>query len=209
MIAHNAFKRIRNMEEIFNKALYIDTVLFVFFNANIVFGVTVATIFVMKLKEYSKTSANKAMFAYFIGTFFHELAHYITAFVLTGFRKPEQISFIAKSNESGYQLGFVGINPKKLNWFNRTPIAFSPILLIYLAYLFHSNFEYIVSYLGYVQYSTLSLLFYSFIVSTLIVNSIPSRADISIALGSYSLFIWVFILLVILFIKTTELINVI
>ena len=59
-------------------------------NNQILFTVFI-TILILKMKEISKVNIYLSGIVYFLGTFFHELAHYIIALITT-FRLPGRIS---------------------------------------------------------------------------------------------------------------------
>lgn len=149
------------------------------------------TIFIMKIKEYSRQSVNKAAITYIIGTFLHELAHYIVGYILT-FKKPTTISIfpeeIKNGNKKWYILGYVDIDENKLNTFNRFPIGFAPLLLIIICYFVSKDFLFIYSH--YFQITFVSMVFYIFLVVTIFVNSIPSSADFKLSIKQGSLFFW-------------------
>lgn len=149
------------------------------------------TVAIMKIKEYSRTSKNKAAITYLIGTFLHELAHYLMAFLLTR-KKPNTFSIIPEEKTNGkskwYILGYVDINNKYLNKFNRFPIAFAPLLLLIACYFISKYFLFL--YAEYFSISFSSMVLYIFLVVTIFVNSIPSSADLKLSLEGGSLFLW-------------------
>lgn len=152
------------------------------------------TVLIVKIKEYSKTSVSKVAITYIIGTFLHELTHYLVAFILT-FRKPKTISIfpeeIKDKNRKWYILGYVDIDENYLNTFNRFPIAFAPLLLIVICYYISKDYLFIYSH--YFQISFISMIFYIFLVVTVFVNSIPSSADLKLSLKQGSLYFWLVI----------------
>lgn len=171
-----------------NMAQEYESYLFVFF-----------AIIVMRIKELSKSSKYKVAFVFIIGTFLHETMHYLTAFIFTFFRLPQGFSVFPKSTGDGYVLGSVKIDPSRLNWFNRAPIAMSPLLLLPLSlYAYNNGLNF---YKQYYELNSLALFGFIFLITTLIVNSIPSNADFKVSVKSYSLYIWIVFISVILYFK--------
>lgn len=157
------------------------------------------TVFIMKIKEYSRQSVNKAAITYIIGTFLHELAHYLVAYILT-LKKPTTLSIFpeeVKNRENKwYILGYVNIDDKKLNTFNRFPIGFAPLLLLIICYYVSKDFLFIYS--QYFQITFVSMIFYIFLVVTIFVNSIPSNADLKLSLKQGSFLFWLILIILII-----------
>lgn len=149
------------------------------------------TVIIMKIKEYSRRSKNKAALTYLIGTFLHELSHYLIGYIFT-FKRPTTFSIFPEEYSNGknrwYVLGYVSINNNNLNIFNRFPIAFAPLLLIIVCYFISKYFLFIYS--NYFPISFFSMSLYIFLVVTIFVNSIPSSADFEMAKKGGSLFVW-------------------
>lgn len=156
----------------------------------ILFSVFIA-ILIVKAKEFSKRNTFLAGLVYFVGTFFHELSHYIAALITT-LSFPKGLSLLPKSSiengQKGITLGEVRIENRKITFFNAFLIGLAPLSLLYLAYLVSLYF---FSFYGdYFEVGLLAHLLYLFLISTLIVNSIPSRADLKIAFSKGSAYFY-------------------
>ena len=105
-------------------------------NNQILFTVFI-TILILKMKEISKVNIYLSGIVYFLGTFFHELAHYIMALITT-FKLPGQISIFPKSEvvngRKTITLGYVEVRNSSLNILNAFLIGMAPLSLLYLAY---------------------------------------------------------------------------
>lgn len=165
---------------------------------NKIFFTTLMTISIMRFKHLSKTNNYFAALVYFIGTFFHELSHYIVALITT-MKIPKRVSLLPKvENINGKKtivLGYVEISKENVNIFNAFLIAMAPLILLYLAYLVSKYF--FIFYTNYYQINLLGYFLYLFLITTLIVNSVPSSADFKMAKthGSIYLYLILFIFL--------------
>jgi hypothetical protein len=164
---------------------------------NKIFFTIFMTIIIVRFKYLSQTNSYLAASVYFIGTFFHELAHYLIA-LFTTFRWPEKISLFPKiEKHNGTKtivLGYVDINKKNLNIFNAFLIGMAPLLLLYLAYLVSKYF-----FTFYVQLFEINLgtyLLYLFLITTLIVNSVPSSADFKVARIKGSIYLYIMLIFI-------------
>lgn len=158
----------------------------------------VITVIVMKIKENSKNNLYCNSLTYLVGTFFHELSHYIVA-IITTFNIPKNfILFPKEIEENGkkwFVLGSVDINSERLNIFNSFLIGFAPLFLLLLSYL---TYEYFFEY--YLRFFTLSFLaftVYVFLIVTFVINSIPSSADLKVARKYGSIYLWILIITII------------
>ncbi|WP_418181383.1 hypothetical protein ACNSOL_11830 (plasmid) [Aliarcobacter lanthieri] len=169
---------------------------------NQIFFTVFITIVILKFKDVSKRNGYVAGVIHIIGTFFHELSHYIVA-IITAFHIPRKFSIfprVYKNNrENNIELGHVELEARYLNVFNAFLIGMAPLLLLYLAYLVSIYF--FVYYERFFDIGILSYVIYLFLIVTLIVNSIPSKADLKLAQYKGSIYFYILLIVVVLLIK--------
>lgn len=181
-----------DLEQFFSYNIVFDFVK----NNQILFTVLI-TILLLKMKEISRSNIYLSGIIYFLGTFFHEIAHYIMALITT-FRLPERISLFPKyefaNGKRFIVLGYVEIKNSNLNILNSFLIGMAPLLLLYLAYLVSKYFFF---YYGiWFEVGIIGYILQSFLIATLIINSVPSRADFILAKTKGSLFFYITIILI-------------
>ena len=168
-------------------------------NNQILFTVFI-TILILKMKEISKVNIYLSGIVYFLGTFFHELAHYIIALITT-FRLPGRISLFPKyeivNGRRVIALGYVEVKNSSLNIHNAFPTGMAPLLLLYLAYIVSKYF--FIYYGIWFEVGIIAYILQSFLMATLIINSVPSRADLILAKTKGSLYFYIVILLISIF----------
>ena len=168
-------------------------------NNQILFTVFI-TILILKMKEISKVNIYLSGIVYFLGTFFHELAHYIIALITT-FRLPGRISLFPKyeivNGRRVIALGYVEVKNSSLNILNAFPTGMAPLLLLYLAYIVSKYF--FIYYGIWFEVGIIAYILQSFLMATLIINSVPSRADLILARTKGSLYFYIVILLISIF----------
>ena len=168
-------------------------------NNQILFTVFI-TILILKMKEISKVNIYLSGIVYFLGTFFHELAHYIMALITT-FKLPGQISIFPKSEvvngRKTITLGYVEVRNSSLNILNAFLIGMAPLSLLYLAYIVSKYF--FIYYGIWFEVGIIAYILQSFLMATLIINSVPSRADLILARTKGSLYFYIVILLISIF----------
>ena len=168
-------------------------------NNQILFTVFI-TILILKMKEISKANMYLSGIVYFLGTFFHELAHYIMALITT-FKLPGQISIFPKSEvvngRKTITLGYVEVRNSSLNILNAFLIGMAPLSLLYLAYIVSKYF--FIYYGIWFEVGIIAYILQSFLMATLIINSVPSRADLILARTKGSLYFYIVILLISIF----------
>ena len=168
-------------------------------NNQILFTVFI-TILILKMKEISKVNIYLSGIVYFLGTFFHEMAHYIMALITT-FRLPGRISLFPKyeivNGRRVIALGYVEVKNSSLNILNAFPIGMAPLLLLYLAYIVSKYF--FIYYGIWFEVGIIAYILQSFLMATLIINSVPSRADLILARTKGSLYFYIVILLISIF----------
>lgn len=127
--------------------------------------------FIGMIKEQSKTNIFFAWSVKFIGTFFHEMAHFIASLVFLG--KPVGFSiFPSSSIENGkkyYTLGYV--TSKNIRWWNVFFISMAPLMLLPLSFWVYGHF------FEYFERSLFSYLLYIYVVVSLVFSSMPSSVD--------------------------------
>lgn len=110
-----------------------------------------------------------------IGTFFHELAHWVIGFLLNA--KPASFSIIPVRTSDGWMLGSVEIrNP---SWYNVIPVALAPLLLLMLAFTIDDLYMSTI-----INKTLMSDFGYLLVMVILVDNSIPSMQDIRLAVSS-------------------------
>ncbi len=110
-----------------------------------------------------------------LGTFLHELTHYLFALALNG--RPISFSLIPKRNGDYWTLGSVEIqNP---TWYNKLPIGLAPLSLFIFAYYLNHIYEYYVA-----SRDIFTDLGFIFMLVVLVENAIPSRQDFRVAFSS-------------------------
>ena len=168
-------------------------------NNHILFTVFI-TILILKMKEISKVNIYLSGIVYFSGTFFHEMAHYIMALITT-FRLPGRVSLFPKyevvNGRKIIALGYVEVRNSSLNILNAFPIGMAPLLLLYLAYIVSKYF--FIYYGIWFEVGIIAYILQSFLMATLIINSVPSRADLILARTKGSLYFYIVILLISIF----------
>ena len=167
-------------------------------NNQILFTVFI-TILILKMKEISKANIYLSGIVYFLGTFFHELAHYIMALITT-LRLPGRVSLFPKyevvNGRKIITLGYVEVRNSSLNILNAFPIGMAPLSLLYLAYLVSiSFFDY---YSIWFSVGITAYILQSFLMATLIINSVPSRADLILARAKGSLYLYTILILLLI-----------
>ena len=168
-------------------------------NNQILFTVFI-TILILKMKEISKANIYLSGIVCFLGTFFHEMAHYIMALITT-FRLPGRISLFPKyeivNGRRVIALGYVEVKNSSLNILNAFPTGMAPLLLLYLAYIVSKYF--FIYYGIWFEVGIIAYILQSFLMATLIINSVPSRADLILARTKGSLYFYIVILLISIF----------
>ena len=105
-----------------------------FIKTNQVLFTVFITILILKMKEISKANVYLSGIIYLLGTFFHELAHYIMALITT-FKLPGRISIFPKSEvvngRKTITLGYVEVRNSSLNILNAFLIGMAPLSLLY------------------------------------------------------------------------------
>lgn len=179
------------MSEIFDNQYLLEIII----KNQILFAVFF-TILIVKIKQISKKNIYLATTVYFIGTFFHELAHYIMALITT-FRIPSGFSLFPKIKKENGQsriiLGYVLVEKERVNIFNAFLIGMAPLSLLFLAYLVSKYYFQLCSIWW--EISVLNYLAYLFLLTTLIVNSVPSRMDFVMAKTKGSFYLYLLLIL--------------
>ena len=129
-------------------------------------------IFLMRIKYATYRNIYVCAFVNILGTSLHELSHYFVGLILNA--KPTTFSVWPKrSLEGGYTMGSVGF--RNIRFYNAIPSCLAPLFLLYIGYSLNKYF------LPLMIPSITNYLIYLLMQTVIIENSIPSRADISIA----------------------------
>ena len=136
---------------------------------NYTFVAIVVAAIIGKMKEGSKSSIWKAWIVFFVGTFFHELAHFIVSLITFG--KPSSFNvFPSKDKETNMiTLGYV--TSRNMRWYNAFFISMAPLLLIPLSYYVYTTF------FTYFEFNIYTMFIQIFLIVTLLFSSIPSGTD--------------------------------
>lgn len=144
-------------------------------NINQTLIVIIAILF-MRLKSTTYSIPFFGITLNVLGTFLHELTHYLFALTFNG--RPSSFSLIPKRNGNYWTLGSVEIaNP---TWYNKMPIGLAPLSLFVFAYYLNHIYQYYV-----VSRDIFTDLGFIFALVVLVENAIPSRQDIKVAFSSY------------------------
>lgn len=138
-----------------------------------------------KLRERFMNSIMGVWIFYFLGTFLHEMAHFLVALVL-GAKPKFPFLFPKKDFDGSTILGRV--ETASVKWYNGFPIAIAPLSLFVVAFILQRY------YFSYFDFSFLSTLFYFYLLIVLIDSAIPSSQDIRIAVSGLNLLggsIWI------------------
>jgi len=150
--------------------------------------IIMTTIFILKIKNLSTNIYYRAL-TNFVGTFFHELAHFCIALIFL--KIPKKISVIPKREGDMHVYGSVSIDYEDYNLINRTPIALAP-LIIYPLFVFN---PYVKSeYFSFMGNSVYSRILFLYLIIVLIINAIPSKTDFKLAFSS-SLIFWLLLIM--------------
>lgn len=107
-------------------------------------------------------------------TYAHELCHLFVGLFLNG--KPKNISlFPYKSDNNTINLGYVSWD--NLTWYNRLPIGLAPLLIWVLIYYVD------IYFFIYFEKNLLNSFIYIYLITILLINSLPSKPDLKIAFG--------------------------
>ncbi len=144
-----------------------------FVSNNILFFAIAIAAITGKIKESSKQNRFTVWVIYFMGTFFHELAHFLVSLVTFG--KPYWFSVIPHSEinkESGEKMITLGhVKSSNVRWWNVFFISMAPFLLLPLSYYVYLHF------FDYIEMNLWTLILYVFTIVSLLFSSIPSGVD--------------------------------
>lgn len=129
-----------------------------------------------------KLRRNVSLFilSHLLGTFLHELAHYVAAFI-TGAR-PSRLSLLPSSHGNRLILGSVTLN--RVTAWNAVPTALAPLALACLGVWLFQHWS---EFFPHTFISTLGRFSSAYI---LINNSMPSKEDLQIALNVRSIVLY-------------------
>lgn len=138
-----------------------------------------------KVRERFVNSIMGVWLFYFLGTFLHEMAHFLAALVL-GAKPKFPFLFPKRGFDGSIVLGRV--ETASVKWYNGFPIAIAPLSLFIVAFVLQR------CYFSYFDFSFFSSLFYFYLLIVLIDSAIPSSQDIRIAVSGLNLLggsIWI------------------
>jgi len=138
----------------------------------IVLAVILAT-----LMHKAQTSLLLSALFNFIGTFFHELMHFLIALLFNA--KPTGFTLLPRKENGSYIYGQVSC--KNIKWYNSFPVALAPLLLMPISYFLFQNF-----YRFYPKSPTLlSDILLTATAVVILFNALPSLQDIRVATHSF------------------------
>lgn len=144
-----------------------------FVNNNMLFFAIVIASIIGKIKESSKQNQFTVWIVYLMGTFFHELAHFIVSFITFG--KPYWFSIVPHSKidkETGTKMITLGhVKSSNIRWWNVFFISMAPLLLLPLSYFVYLHF------FDYIKMNLWTLILYIFTIVSLLFSSVPSGID--------------------------------
>lgn len=142
------------------------------------------TLFLNKIRILSSNLYYRA-FTNFLGTLFHELAHFFMAVFFL--KIPSSISVMPYREGNIHNYGRVTITYDKLNLYNTFPINIAPILIIPTILL---NPYFVEFYFYFASSSIISKFIFLYIVIVLATNAIPSSSDLRNGFYSASFLFW-------------------
>lgn len=131
-------------------------------------------IFLLKIKYMTYTSISLSALVNIFGTSLHEMAHFITGFILNA--QPTGLSLWPKKCDGRYVLGSCGF--RNIRFYNAFPAALAPLILLVLGYMFNKWF------FANIQVNYINYIGYIFLQTVLIENALPSRQDIKVAFSN-------------------------
>lgn len=144
-----------------------------------IYAYMIVVIIIERLKRKSYSNLYSAWFVCLIGTFFHELMHYIVSKITNG--KPNGFSIWPTETPDGYVLGYVSND--NFRWYNKFLISMAPFLLFGILHLINNY------YFKYFELNLYTQLFYIFLIVVFLDSAIPSSIDFNIAFGKLNFII--------------------
>jgi len=146
--------------EIINNILY----------SNALFFAVILSAVIGRIMQDAKSSIFKMWSVFFVGTFMHELAHFLVSFLTLGF--PYKFSVIPKKNKDNNNLFTMGhVKSFNTKWYNVAIISMAPLLLLATSYFVNKYF------FTYCEATALNFFIWVFLMVSLIFSSIPSSVD--------------------------------
>lgn len=151
-----------------------------------IYAYMIVVIIIERLKRKSYSNLYTAWLVCFIGTFFHELMHYVVSKITNG--KPNGFSIwpYKEKESNGYVLGYVSSD--NLRWYNKFLISMAPFMLFGILHLINNY------YFVYFELNLYSQLFYIFLIVVFLDSAIPSSVDFKMAFERYNFYfsaIWI------------------
>lgn len=122
--------------------------------------------------QSAKDGIFKTWIVFFVGTFFHELFHFLVSLVTFGF--PYSFSIFPKKikDSNGSKLYMLGsVKSFNLRWFNVFWISMAPLFLLPFAYYIFKNFFH------YFDANIVNFIIWIYIQISMVFSSIPSSVD--------------------------------
>ncbi|MDD3834738.1 MAG: hypothetical protein PHS42_04610 [Sulfurimonas sp.] len=162
-----------NFSEFMSIANRTQESLYVGFSNDVLFYSIALAAIMGKLKESSKSNVLSAWVMYFMGTLFHELAHFTVSLITYG--KPFWFSVIPSTGidkATGRKIITLGhVKSANIRWWNTFFVSMAPLLLLPLSYWVYNNF------FTYIEVGLWSSVFYIFTIVSLLFSAIPSSVD--------------------------------
>lgn len=128
---------------------------------------------ILTIRAFSHKNIFTASLYNLIGTFSHELSHFVVAFIFNA--KPTSLTLIPRKAGDVWILG--GVTCRNVDWYNAFPVGVAPIVLAPLSYMLYiSNFE----LFGIIMIDNFIRVFVAVV---LLYSSIPSMQDIKVAVS--------------------------
>lgn len=125
-----------------------------------------------RVMQDSKSNIYKMWTLFFVGTFLHELSHFLTSLVTLGF--PYKLSVIPKKDKDNPEMITMGhVKSFNVRWYNVFWISMSPLLLLPMAMLVNEYF------FLYFESSILNFFTWVFLMISMVFSAVPSRVDFS------------------------------
>lgn len=156
---------------------------------NNLFVFVFVVILIERIRRRAFRNIYTAWLFYLLGTFLHEMAHFMVSLLTYG--KPESFSIIPKREGNSYIFG--SVTSTNLKWYNKFLVSLAPLLILPLVYVFD------MYYFSYFEDTFYTQLLYIFLIVVLIDNSIPSSTDFKIAFSGYSYVFWLSLIFVLFY----------
>lgn len=128
---------------------------------------------ILTIRAFSHKNIFTASLYNLIGTFSHELSHFVVAFIFNA--RPTSLTLIPRKAGDVWILG--GVTCRNVDWYNAFPVGIAPIVLAPLSYmLYASSFEPF-------GIAIIDNFIRVFIAVVLLYSSVPSMQDVKVAVS--------------------------